>query len=212
MLTPFFMGTVAGAIASGRVPIGNAKGDPVTSWLNPVSLLIGVLFVAAGAYLAAVFLVSDARRFGDPELERYFAVRAVAAAVGAGVVAVAGIFVLHSDARYIYDGLTRRGPAVPRGLGGVRRGRAALHVARRPARRARRSPSGAVVGVIWGWGAAQYPYLLPQKLTIEQGAASSETLTALLVVFGVAAVVVAPALVLLYTLDQRTVLEEETEP
>ena len=76
VLTPFFMGTVVGAVASGRVPVGNAAGDPVTSWLNPVSLVLGALFVATGAYLAAVFLVSDARRFGDPDLERYFAARA----------------------------------------------------------------------------------------------------------------------------------------
>ena len=62
VLTPFFMGTVVGAIASGRVPVGNATGDAVTSWLNPLSLLVGALFVATGAYLAAVFLISDARR------------------------------------------------------------------------------------------------------------------------------------------------------
>ncbi len=70
VLTPFFMGTVVGAIASGRVPVGNATGDAVTSWLNPLSLLVGALFVATGAYLAAVFLISDARRLGDAELER----------------------------------------------------------------------------------------------------------------------------------------------
>ena len=51
-----------GAIAGGRVPVGNATGDAVTSWLNPLSLVIGALFVATGAYLSAVFLVSDARR------------------------------------------------------------------------------------------------------------------------------------------------------
>ena len=34
LLTPFFMGTVVGAVASGRVPTGNAAGDPVTSWLD----------------------------------------------------------------------------------------------------------------------------------------------------------------------------------
>src|SRR3954452_13332632 len=49
LLTPFFMGTVVGAIAGGRVPVGNATGDPVTSWLNVPSLLIGALFVATGA-------------------------------------------------------------------------------------------------------------------------------------------------------------------
>ena len=69
-----------------------------------------MLFVAAGAYLAAVFLVSDARRFGDAELERYFAVRARR---GGGRWPAwspsPGIFVLRSDARYIYDGLTSEG-------------------------------------------------------------------------------------------------------
>ena len=211
VMTPFFMGTVAGAVASGRVPIGNAKGDPVTSWVNPVSLLIGVLFVAAGAYLAAVFLASDARRFGDPDLERYFATRGLGAAVAAGIVAVAGIFVLHADARYIYDGLVNEG--LPLVIASVVFGAGALLFLWQDARRGVRVLAvGAVVAVIWGWGAAQYPYLLPQKLTVADGAASSETLTALLVVFGVALVFVVPALALLYTLDQRTVLEEEAEP
>ncbi len=181
------MGTVAGAVASGRVPIGNAKGDPVTSWVNPVSLLIGVLFIAAGAYLAAVFLASDARRFGDPDLESYFATRALCAAVAAGIVAVAGIFVLHEDARYIYDGLVSEG--LPLVIASGVCGAAALLLLWRDARRGVRVLAvGAVVAVIWGWGAAQYPYLLPQKLTVADGAASSETLTALLVVFGVAVV------------------------
>src|SRR5919205_2663554 len=34
VLTPFFLGTVAGGIASGRVPAAG-HGDGVTSWLNP---------------------------------------------------------------------------------------------------------------------------------------------------------------------------------
>jgi cytochrome bd ubiquinol oxidase subunit II len=211
VLTPFFMGTVAGAVASGRVPLGNAEGDPVTSWLNPVSIVIGVLFVAAGAYLAAVFLTSDARRLGDSDLERYFTARAFGSAAAAGVVAVAGIFVLHSDARYIYDGLV--GEGLPLVLASGAFGVFALVLIRRRASRGIRPLAvGAVVAVIWGWGAAQYPYLLPQKLTIADGAASSDTLTALLVVFGLALVVVVPSLALLYTLDQRSVLEEELEP
>jgi cytochrome d ubiquinol oxidase subunit II len=208
VLTPFFMGTVVGAVASGRVPIGNAEGDPVTSWLNPVSLLLGALFVASGAYLSAVFLVSDARRFGDSDLEGYFAARALAAAFAAGALAVAGIFVLRDDARYIYDGLASEG--LPLVLLSLACGLGALLALRRGARRGVRPLAvGAVVAVIWGWGAAQYPYLLPQTLTIEDGAGASETLTAVLVVFGIAVVVVLPALALLFTLDQRSLLDEE---
>ena len=210
VLTPFFMGTVVGAVASGRVPIGNAEGDPVTSWLNAVSLLLGALFVAAGTYLAAVFLVSDARRLGDRELVGYFTARALAAAFVAGALAVAGIFVLRDDARYIYDGLTSEG--LPLVLVSLACGLGALVLLWRGVRRGVRPLAvGAVVAVIWGWGAAQYPYLLPKTLTIEDGAGASATLTAVLVVFGIAVVVVLPALALLFTLDQRSLLEEEAE-
>ena len=210
VLTPFFMGTVVGAVASGRVPVGNAEGDPVTSWLNPVSLLLGALFVGAGAYLAAVFLVSDARRFGDRDLVAYFTTRALAAALVAGALAAAGIVVLRDDARYLYDGLTSEGlPLVLISLGC---GLAALVLLWRRVRHGVRPLAvGAVVAVIWGWGAAQYPYLLPETLTIEEGAGASATLTAVLVVFGIAVVVVVPALALLFTLDQRSLLEEEAE-
>jgi cytochrome bd ubiquinol oxidase subunit II len=208
VLTPFFMGTVVGAVASGRVPIGNAEGDPVTSWLNGVSVLLGALFVAAGAYLAAVFLVSDARRFGDDDLVTYFTRRALGAALVAGALAIAGIFVLRDDARYLYDGLTSEG--LPLVLLSLVCGLGALVLLwRRVARGVRPLAVAAVVAVIWGWGAAQYPYLLPQTLTIEDGAGASETLTAVLVVFGIAVVVVLPALALLFVLDQRSLLEEE---
>src|SRR5689334_20652142 len=105
------MGAVAGAIASGRVPSGGKAGDPWTSWINPTSVLGGVLAVTVCAYLAAVYLVWDARRLDEPDLAEYFRRRAVYAAVVAGVVAFAGIFVLHADARYIFDGLTSRGVA-----------------------------------------------------------------------------------------------------
>jgi cytochrome bd ubiquinol oxidase subunit II len=209
VLTPFFMGTVVGAIASGRVPVGNAAGDAVTSWLNPVSLVVGVLFVATGAYLSAVFLVSDARRAGDDDLERYFTTRALVAGLAAGALALAGIFVLRADARYVYDGLTDEG--IPLVLLSAACGLGALVLLRRGARRGIRELAvGAVVAIIWGWGVAQYPYLLPETLTIKEGAGTSETLTMVLAVFGVAVVLVLPALGLLYMLSQRSMLQSET--
>jgi cytochrome d ubiquinol oxidase subunit II len=210
VLTPFFMGTVVGAIASGRVPPGNAAGDAVTSWLNPLSLLVGALFVTTGAYLAAVFLIRDAQRLGDAGLERYFRMRALGAAVVAGAIALAGILVLRHDARYIYDGLVDE--ALPIVVLSALCGAGALALlARQGERGARELAAGAVVGVIWGWGVAQHPYLLPERLTIDAGAAPSATLTAVLIVFGAAAVLVVPALVLLYALTQRTLLEGEFE-
>ncbi len=207
LLTPFFMGTVVGAVASGRVPVGNAAGDPLTSWLNVTSLLIGALFVATSAYLAAVFLVSDARRARDPDLERYFTTRALGAAVVAGVSAAAGIVDLHADARYVYDGLT--GDALPLVIVSALCGVGVLVLLRRGARRGARALAvGAVVAVVWGWGIAQHPYLLPKDLTIEAGAAPADTLTSVLIVFGFAVVLVGPSLGLLYTLAQKGMIEE----
>src|SRR2546429_5498966 len=38
VLVPFFLGAAVGGIASGRVPVGNASGDALTSWWNPTSV------------------------------------------------------------------------------------------------------------------------------------------------------------------------------
>jgi cytochrome bd ubiquinol oxidase subunit II len=211
LLTPFFLGTVIGAIAGGRVPVGNAAGDAVSSWLNPLSLLIGALFVATSAYLAAVFLVSDARRAGVEDLERYFPTRALASAVAAGALAVAGLVALHADARFVYDGLMSDG--LPLVILSALCGVAALVLLWRGARRGARALAvGAVAAVVWGWGVAQHPYLLPQTLTIDAGAAPSATLTAVLIVFGAAVVLVVPALGLLFSLAQRSLIEETPAP
>jgi cytochrome bd ubiquinol oxidase subunit II len=211
LFTPFFMGTVVGAVASGRVPVGNATGDPVTSWLNPLSVVIGVLFVATSAYLAAVFLVSDARRAGTPDLERYFITRASVAAVAAGAVAFAGLFELHEHARYVYDRLTSN--ALPLVIASAVCGIAVLVLLRRGARRGTRPLAiGAVVAIVWGWGVAQHPYLLPTDLMIRAGAAPSSTLTGVLIVFGAAVVFVIPSIALLYTLAQRSLVEESAGP
>ncbi len=63
VLTPFFMGTVVGAIAAGNVPAAG-DGPAFSSWLAPLPLLVGALFVATGAYVAAIFLTADAARGG----------------------------------------------------------------------------------------------------------------------------------------------------
>jgi cytochrome d ubiquinol oxidase subunit II len=211
VLTPFFLGTVVGAIAGGRVPVGNATGDMWTSWLNTLSIVIGALFVATSAYLASVFLVSDARRAGAPDLERYFSTRALVAAVVTGALAAGGLVALHRDARYIFDGLT--GDGLPLVIVSLLCGISVLVLLHLRVRRgARPLAVGAVAAVIWGWGVAQWSYLLPEKLTISDAAAPSATLTGLIVVFAVAVLVVVPAIGLLFTLAQRNLIEETSRP
>jgi cytochrome d ubiquinol oxidase subunit II len=211
IVTPFFMGTVVGAIVGGRVPVGNASGDTVTSWLNPLSIAIGLLFVSTSAYLAAVFLVSESRRSHVPDLERYFAARAVAAALVAGALAVIGLIVMRSKATFAYGGLT--GDALPLVILSVACGAVVLVLLWRKAYRgARPLAIAAVAAMIWAWGIAQHPYLLPQALTIDAAAAPKATLTSVLVVFGVAVVLVIPAIGLLFTLAQRDYVQETAKP
>ncbi len=161
----------------------------------------------AGAYLAAVFLVADSARAGDKEMEGWFATRALAAGVAAGAVALLGLIALHGEARYVYDRLVVEGlplviVSILCGFGVL-----ALLLARRR-RGLRPLAAGAVVAVIWGWGVAQFPYLLPTSLRIDQAAAPGPTLDSVLIVFAIAAVVVLPALGLLYWLSQRELLGE----
>ena len=207
LVTPFFMGAVIGAIAAGNVP-ASGNGDAFSTWLQPLPLLIGAMFVASGAYLAAVFLVGDARRAGDAEMERYFERRALGAAVAAGAFAIAGLFALHDEARYVFDRLTSQG--LPLVVLSLLCGTALLAVLRRGGRRPLRPlAAGAVTAVVWGWGIAQFPYLLPTSLRIDQAAAPDATMTIIFIVFAVAAVLVLPSLALLYTLAQKDLLEAE---
>lgn len=209
VLTPFFMGTVVGAIASGNVP-PEGDGSAFSSWLEPLPLLTGGLFAASGAYLAAVFLIADSRRAGDAEMAEYFRRRALGAAAVAGAFALAGVVALHSDARYVFDRLVAEGlPLVF--LSGACGTAVAIMLLRRRRRGLRPFAIAAVAAVIWGWGVAQFPYLLPTDVDIAAAAAPDATLLSVLIVFGVAAVTILPALGLLYTLSQRDIVGESGE-
>ena len=86
-----------------------------------------------------------------------------------------------------------------RGLRGGFEGR--LNLLLRPA------AVGAVVSVVWGFFVAQHPYMLPTSLTIDEAAGDPASLTAVIVVFAIAAVVILPSIALLYVLSQRRALE-----
>ena len=203
LVTPYFLGAVVGGVASGRVPQGIAKGDVVTSWVNPTSTLGGVLAVLTCAYLAAVFLCLDALRDGHPEIAEGFRLRALGTAAVTGLGGLVGLFVLRADAPQLADGLF--GQALPVVALSVLAGVASivLLVLRRYAA-ARVTAALAVATILIGWAAAQYPYVLPPDLTIADAAAGQPTLVAMLVTLVVGSCVLVPALVYLYRLFQRS--------
>jgi cytochrome d ubiquinol oxidase subunit II len=208
VLVPYCMGAVAGGIASGRVPAGGQAGDPVHSWINPTSILGGVLAVAAAAYLASVYLVWDARRLDDNHMVEYFRRRAVITAAAVGLIGIIGIFVLRADAPDLFQGLTSR--ALPLVIVGALCGVVALVLLIRNASRGARLLAVVAVAITMiAWGDAQWPYILPESLTFAAAAAPSGTLTAVLIVVVFAALIVIPGFVLLFILDQKGLLPEE---
>ena len=199
VLAPFALGAAVGGIASGRVPVGNAAGDLISSWLNPTSVLTGALAVVFSAYLAAVYLSADAVRLDMPDLAEWYRTRALGAGVLAGALAIAGVAVLHDDAHRVYHGLVA-GDGLPAVVVSVLAGCATLTlVFRRRYEPARYSAALAVAAIIAGWALAQKPDLLP-GLTISEAAASDAALVAVVIAVAVGAAVLFPSLTLLFRL------------
>jgi cytochrome d ubiquinol oxidase subunit II len=199
ILTPFALGACIGAIATDRVPVGNAAGHLISSWLNPTSIFIGVLTVVSGAYLAAVYLAADAARDGHAELEREFRLRALGAGAVAGAVAVAGIFVVGADSHPLLHSL-ESGRALPAVIVSVVAGLTTLTLVYvRRFEPARYCAALAVAAIIAGFALARWPTILP-GLTVHQAAAGHDTLVWVLVCVGAGGAILFPSLALLFRL------------
>ncbi len=211
LLTPFFMGTVVGAIATGAIPAG-ASHASLPAWTSPTAVLTGLLFVAACGYLAAVYLTGEAVRRGDNRMRGYFARRGEAAAVVAGALSLAALAELHGANPELYGRLTGR--ALPlvilAGVCGL-----AVLVLLAAGRQAglRIIAATGVAAMIWGWGGAQYPVLLPgTAVTLSDAGAPHDTLVAIVVLFVVAVLFIGPSFVLLFTLQGRRRLGAGDDP
>jgi hypothetical protein len=174
VVTPFFLGTVAGGVASGRVRPGLAQGNLITSWVNPTSLSCGVLAVSVCAYLSAIYLTAEARRAQQTELAEYFRRCSLLIGVAAGVVALATLAVIHADAASLFRDLTHRGLVLV--LISIVAGLVSLAlVLARSYLLVRVTAASAVAAVLRAWSYSQYPHPLPD-LTITQAAATHATL------------------------------------
>ena len=203
VLTPFFFAAALGAIASGSVGSGSA----LTASFSPTSIAFGVVSVAATAFSGASFLVGDARRYGAPEMTGYFRRRVLvsgAVLIACGTVALAVIAVQAPD---LFRSMVA-GRGLLFALVTMILTPAVMVLAWRGMYRWFRVLTvGAVGSMVFAWGFAQSPYLLPGKLTIAEAIAPSGTQTVLLIVTVALVVLVAPSLALLLYLDQKNTLE-----
>ena len=185
IIAPFFLATGIGAVAVGLTP---------GSWAAPYSLLLGFFAVSMCAYLAATYLMVETE---GTALESDFRRRAAAAALVAGVLAVACLALAPIGAPNLAHALLGRGlPLVALAL--VNGLTAIAAVWRSRPQVARVAVAGQVVLVLWGWAIGQWPYLIPPTLTIDAAAAPASTLDALLVVISVGMLLLIPSLVILF--------------
>jgi cytochrome d ubiquinol oxidase subunit II len=199
VLAPFALGAAIGAIATGRVPVGNAGGGLFSSWLNPTSIFIGALAVANGAYLGAIFLAADAARLDDRPLAEAFRRRALVAGGIAGATALAGIGVINSDYYRLYHSLLD-GDALAAVIASVLAGATTLALVwSRRYDAARFGAAVAVAAIIAGWALARWPTILP-GLTVNNGAAGHDALVWIVVSVLVGGAIVFPSLGLLFRL------------
>ncbi len=201
LITPFFLGAAAGAIASGRVP-ADGYGDLIGSWTNPTSLVGGCLAVTTCVFLAGVFLTADAARAGSTDLAERMRARTLAVGVITGIVVFAGLYPVAHDAPTLSHGLrTAASPLLV--LAAVAGVATLVLLYRRRFSPARVSAVIAVGSVVAGWGVGQYPWLLVDEVTINDAAGADSTLIGLLVVVGLAGIIVLPALAYLFRLTQQ---------
>lgn len=208
LLAPFFLGTAVGAVATGQVPVPG-DGIDTAAWTSPTALITGALFVAACAFIGAVYLTADASRRGHDNLVPYFGHRAVISGLATGILAAVNLVLLHSSSPYLFGRLT--GVALPLVIVSVLAGAATvILIWLRRQRLLRVLGALAVATVVAAWGLAQYPWLFPTSLSLAGAAAPTASQQAEIVVIGLAAVLVVPSFAVLYWLQQHGRLEHDS--
>jgi cytochrome d ubiquinol oxidase subunit II len=199
-ITPLLLGLCAGAVASGavgRAASGDFHARYVAPWLAPFPAAVALFTLALFAFLAAVYLCVAASAHRD--LQEGMRRRALAAAVVSGAVAWGTLAMARSHATALFDRLMSDPGAIAiQGATAVTAITAIAALWTRRYRVARVAAAAQVALILAGWAYAQFPYIIPGALTIEQAAAPAITLKLLLGGLAAGAVILVPSLVYLY--------------
>lgn len=206
-ITPFLLGTVAGALASGdiRVSAGppiQVQANPWTTWTTPFALACGLFAVALCSVLAATYLTVDAQQAGNREVAEGFRQRAlIAGAVTAALGALAAVLAI-SEAPTLWHGLV--GKALPLSVAAVVLGLAtAAALLRGLDMLARVLVAAETVCILLAWGVAQWPFLIVPDVTVDSAASPASVLGPMLIVSVLGLVVLLPSLWYLFSVVKR---------
>ena len=205
IITPIMLGVTVGAVASGTVRVdletGHVQTNFISSWLAPFPFAIGFWTLALFAYLAAVYLTLEAQ---DEGLREDFRRRALAAGFVVGALALVSFLLSGKGAPLIRLGLAREWWSIPfQVLTGITSVCAMVAMWRRCFRLARAFAAAQVVLILWGWGLAQFPFLVEPDLTFDNAAAESHVLRLLLGALAAGTLLLFPSLGYLYRVFKR---------
>jgi cytochrome bd ubiquinol oxidase subunit II len=206
VITPFLLGTVAGALASGSIRVTSpplqVQANIWTTWTTPFALACGLFAVGLCSVLAATYLSVDSRNTGDEVLTQLFRQRAiVAGAVTAVLGAVAAVLAI-SEAPVLWNGLTGR--ALPISVAAVLLGlTTAAALLTNSYLAARVLVAGETLCILAAWGVAQWPYLIVPNVTVQNAASPASVLGPMLIVAVLGLVILIPALVYLFYIFKR---------
>src|SRR5262249_15298849 len=118
-ITPFLLGTVAGALASGGIRV---SGQPLrvhanawTIWTTPFALSCGMFALGLCSVLSATYLTVEARNRGDEMLAQSFRQRAIVAGAITALLGALAAVLARFQAPTLWQGLIGR--ALPFSLG-----------------------------------------------------------------------------------------------
>ena len=198
LVTPVFLGIVFGAISSGRIRAKEPlafTGD-VTSWLSPFPISVGFLALASFVFLAAVYLILETK---DTELREEFRRDSIRSAAALAFFSGLSLALAAGGAQEFFRALTGGFWSIPLvAANAAAAGGAVTSLALRRYPLARACAVAQVSLLLIGWGMAQYPYLVRPDVTVFSAAASPRTLRFLLGALAAGAVLLFPAILLLF--------------
>ena len=198
LLTPFFLGAAAAAVAGGQIHIsGDSSSQLLIGWISPFSLTVGIMAVLQCATIAAVYLAAEARAIHEDDFAASYRLKALVSGILTSAMGLVCIYLSIAQAPWLWQGLLTH--AWPYAIAAILSGSLVLlTLVQHKYRLASLFVILETALMLFSWGIAQYPYILPPTLTIEQAANAPQVVTTLLVVIVIGMLIVIPSLLFLF--------------
>lgn len=199
LITPFFLGASAAAVASGGITVTNGTVQPGSgSWITPFAITIGAMAISLCAVLAAIYLAVEASNSKDRESAEAYRLRGLIAGAVTAVLGALGLAQAPAQAPLLWEGMLDRAllVVIATMIIGIA---TALTLLFRRYRIARVLIALETAFLLGSWGLSQYPYIIPPHVTIDNAANDPNVIVILLIAIAIGLVILLPSLYYLFS-------------